>query len=128
MSCCPLFLAVTAGPAPSPAVDVSTALLVIALGLLVFVAKAVADLRAEVADLREQLVRLPPAAISSPAPSQAPALDDDLDATTCALIAAAVRVALAGQEHRIVAIAPPSRDAGWSLEGRRQVFQSHQVR
>ncbi|MBB5352477.1 Na+-transporting methylmalonyl-CoA/oxaloacetate decarboxylase gamma subunit [Haloferula luteola] len=43
-----------------------------------------------------------------------------------AVIAAAVHIALEGQPHQIVYMAP-SRD-GWAHEGRRQIFSSHRVR
>jgi len=44
-----------------------------------------------------------------------------------AVIAAAVHVTL-GDRHRIVAVERLNETNVWSLEGRRQVFQSHQVR
>ena len=100
------FLALTDAPTSTPAISVSTALLLIAVGLLVFVAKAIADLRTEVEDLRERLTARPPSPLEHASP-----------VTT-----------MADQPYRIVAVAQSTHDAGWSLEGRRQVFQSHQVR
>ncbi|MBL9194588.1 MAG: hypothetical protein JNJ82_19695 [Opitutaceae bacterium] len=120
-------LAVTASPAPTPTLSVSTALLLIAVGLLIFVAKAIADLRAEVQDLRERLTARPTATAEHPSPATS-AAPEAIDSTLRAVIAAAVHTAMADQPYRIVAVAQTAHDAGWSLEGRRQVFQSHQVR
>jgi hypothetical protein len=121
------FLALTDAPTSTPAISVSTALLLIAVGLLVFVAKAIADLRTEVEDLRERLTARPPSPLEHASPvTTGP--QDEIDSTLRAVIAAAVHTTMADQPYRIVAVAQSTHDAGWSLEGRRQVFQSHQVR
>jgi hypothetical protein len=122
-------LAVTAAPAPTPAISVSTALLLIAVGLLVL--RRQGHRRPANAEVQRPAraahgsASFATAEHASPATSAAP---EAIDSTLRAVIAAAVHTAMADQPYRIVAVAQSAHDAGWSLEGRRQVFQSHQVR
>jgi hypothetical protein len=72
--------------------------------------------------------------VSPAAQAPAPAIADrGIPGEIRAVIAAAVDAVMSGP-HRILAISPVgSQDAGqlslaWSVEGRRQIFQSHRVR
>jgi len=110
--------------AESPVIETSTALLLIALGVLVFVIKAVADIRRDVDQIRVQRH-------ACPAPERAkvtPVAEDELSSELKAVITAAVYVALSGTTGRILKISAPAVAAEWSLEGRRDVFGSHRPR
>jgi hypothetical protein len=99
----------------------------VVLGLLVvavaWLVKSLADLRTEVQELRQTR-----AAKSRPAAQSAPAAVGPTPAEVAA-IAAAVHCVL-GTRARLVAVgaADASGQQAWSREGRRQVFQSHQLR
>jgi len=69
--------------------------------------------------------QLEPAPVSAPAP--APAVEPGPDATTLAIIAAAIHVTIGGP-HRIHAITAADHPVDWAREGRRHHFASHQVR
>lgn len=85
-------------------------------------------------------VAVPVATAAAPAPAPKPApvapvvtppADDSIPAEIMALIAAAVAVTV-GPNARIAAVHPtaPSLDVlqQWSVEGRRQIYSSHQIR
>lgn len=113
-----------AGAEP-PVIGTSTALLILLIAGVVFLAKAVADLRREVDELRRSLPARPPAApVARPGTATADCLPPHLEAAICA----AVFVALEGTSARILGITAAPASANWSLEGRRDVFGSHRVR
>ena len=72
-----------------------------------------------------------PATTTAPAPAPAARAADDIPGEVMALIAAAVAVTV-GPNARIAAVHPtaPSLDLlqQWSVEGRRQIYSSHQIR
>ena len=79
---------------------------------------------------------LMPEPVTSAAPVPAPLPDsvqaalpseETISATTYAIIAAAVHVAL-GRDHHVVAITLAPEALDWSHEGRRAIFTSHKVR
>ncbi|RXK53272.1 hypothetical protein ESB00_16365 [Oleiharenicola lentus] len=98
------------------------------LGLLIvavaWLASSVSNLRTEVAALKEALAVPPKPVVAAPSlPVPAGPTSDEV-----AVIAAAVHC-LFGANARVVAVVPPSDHAqAWSREGRREVFQSHQIR
>ncbi|MGC4120723.1 MAG: hypothetical protein QM765_40325 [Myxococcales bacterium] len=63
------------------------------------------------------------AAVAASAPGQAPAADE----VPVAVIAAAV-AAVVDQPHRVVSVSLATRQSAWSIEGRRQLLTSHQIR
>ncbi len=100
------------------------------LGLLIvavsWLALTVSNLRNEVAALKDALTIKP--AASSAQPAATPLVSEGPTAEEVAAIAAAVRCVL-GAGARVVAVVPPDANAqAWSREGRREVFQSHQIR
>lgn len=98
-------------------------LLVVAVGWL---ASTVSSLRSEVTALKESLTAQPQAAPA--AAFDALAVAKGPSAQEVAAIAAAVHCVL-GASARVVAVVPPDANAqAWSREGRREVFQSHQIR
>jgi hypothetical protein len=109
-----------AATAPAVFIDTQTALLLVVVVLLALVLGALADVRRRIGRLE-----------AAPAPEPAPAarsagarLPGELVAVLAAAAAAAV-----GRAHRIVAVRAVAPEAqAWSLEGRRQVFQSHHIR
>lgn len=117
------------------------ALLVVGLGAgLVYLHQAVLALRRDVEKLRlapAALVVPPPVAVPAAAPlpapvpvaAPAPVPEPRPTPGELAAILAAVH-ALFGKEARIVALtpAPGSAQLAWSMEGRREVFRSHQIR
>jgi hypothetical protein len=103
-------------------IELSTALLMIAIAAAFFALKRVLDLGARIDALEQR----------SPSPPREPQKQDSapeiIRPEIAAVIAAAVHLAL-GPDHRIVEIAPVSVDqTPWSMEGRRQIFESHKVR
>jgi hypothetical protein len=78
-----------------------------------------------------------PAVVATPAPvayklSPPPAIDESIPGEVMALISAAVAMTL-GKHARIAAVAPvPAPPVEllqqWSIEGRRQIYSSHQIR
>jgi hypothetical protein len=104
-------------------IDLQTALLVLVAVLLIFVFKALADVRSRLDRLEDG-----PAGFRSAGRRPEQGGDAGIPDEIVAVIAASV-VATVGGAHRIVALQPVSPEArAWSLEGRRQVFQSHQFR
>ncbi|HWA86708.1 MAG TPA: hypothetical protein VG710_10825 [Opitutus sp.] len=87
----------------------------------------VVRLQARLVRLEDKLLSAPapapraPVAVDRPAPAAAPGLAPDVFAA----IAIVVHVALAGEPHRIHAIAPVGVTADWAREGRRIIFASH---
>lgn len=122
----PIFLEL---PAPSSeAIEVETALLLLIAGALVYLAKLLADVRSRLTLLENRLKPRTGLQGSSGVPvSNAAAAPEPIPAHVLATIAAAVHYTLR-VPHRLVAIAPSQEFQAWSLEGRRQVFQSHQIR
>lgn len=106
-------------------VDFRTALLLILTGGLLFLAKATADLYRRIQTIESGNS---PEAIVPNQPSVAPVspAGERIAPEILAVISAAVAVSMKGTPHRIVAISPAPQ--AWSLEGRRQIFQSHTVR
>jgi len=108
----------------------------IILGLLVvaiaYALVAIAGLRRRVEDLSAPRVPAPTSSAPAASPKPTPARDE-LTPELIAVIAAAVRVTLGDTRHRIVSLSSANQIHGdnrsaWSVEGRRQVFQSHVVR
>lgn len=90
---------------------------------------AIADLRRRLAGLSAPLNPAP--ASPKPGPSSKPApADGELPPELIAVIAAAIQVTLGGVRHRVVSVSTGNQAdrSAWSVEGRRQVFQSHNVR
>lgn len=116
------------------ALDVRTVLLVVALAGLAYVARQLSVLRAEIETLRRPAEpakssagSAPVAPVRSVAPSSAPVGGPPSSGEMVAIVAAIH--AVLGRNARLVAVAPvPSSHIVWSLEGRREVFRSHQVR
>lgn len=109
--------AATASP---DSVDMRTALLFVILVVLVFCIKVVTEMRHRLQSLEAKL--------DSPQEEIPEPTDDGLTPEIVAAITAAV-VCSVGADHRIVSLVPVTQEKmAWSLEGRRQVFQSHKVR
>ncbi len=103
--------------------ETSTVLLGLLLVAVGWLATSVSHLRNEVAALKEALTVRPKPAAAAPPPAPAGPTTEE-----AAVIAAAVHC-LFGANARVVAVVPPSDHAqAWSREGRREVFQSHQIR
>lgn len=116
------------------AIDVRTVLLVLALVGLAYALRQVSLLRAEIETLRTPPAPTPTPAPAAPkaavAPVAAPAPAPLGPPTPGELVAIFAAVhSVFGGSARLVAVAPvPSSQVMWSLEGRREVFRSHQVR
>lgn len=110
-------------PAPVGGLETGTVLLGLLIMAVAWLAATMASLRNEVAALKDTLsARPPPALRVTPPVVEGPAPGE------VAAIAAAVRYVL-GAGVRVVAVVPPDASAqAWSREGRREVFQSHQLR
>lgn len=109
-----------ATPVPPDSVDMRTALLFVVLVVLVFCIKVVSEMRFRMQRLEAHIAE-PPAQAQRETP-------DDIPPEIVAAITAAI-VATVGTSHRIIAVAPLTHDnMAWSMEGRRQVFQSHKLR
>lgn len=103
--------------------DTGTVLLGLLIVAVVWLASTVSSLRNEVSALKEALTVRPKAA-----PAVAASAPTGPTSEEVAAIAAAVRCVL-GAGARVVAVVPPDANAqAWSREGRREVFQSHQLR
>jgi hypothetical protein len=115
----PVVLAAALASGDTLPIDGTTVLWLATAAVLMWLARSLAALRAEVAELKGNASRVarPPAPAAGPTPAEV------------AAIAAAVHVVL-GAPARIVAVAPRETAAlqVWSHEGRRDVFQSHQLR
>lgn len=108
---------------PAGGLDTSTVLLGLLVVAVVWLASTMIGLRDEVETLRETLT-VRPRLTPPPAPSAAP----EPSPAEVAAIAAAVHCLL-GADARLVAVVPPDGSGqAWSREGRREVFQSHQIR
>ncbi len=111
------------------AISVPTAILILVVGGLLFCIKGLLDLQRRVAELES--APPPPAApgrapVETAPPAAAPV--EAIPPEIMAVIATAAHVALKGRV-RLVAVTPLSADQQiWSIEGRRQVFQSHILR
>jgi hypothetical protein len=121
--------AANTGAAEGSAIGVSTALLILVAGGLAFCIKAILDLRRRVADLETGptpgAARRPETTATADAAAVAAGT---IPPETLAVLVAAVHVTLSGRA-RLVAVTPLSPDQQlWSIEGRRQVFQSHILR
>jgi hypothetical protein len=112
-------------------VSISTALLFLLVVSQAVMVAALVKLQARIDALLEQ--GAPPALISAAPAAGAPAAHASsatlaVTGEMLAVIAAAVHVTLAGRAQ-IVGITPiQSEERAWSLEGRRQIFQSHTLR
>lgn len=82
--------------------------------------------RVERARLAPRPAAQPAPAVASPEAAQATPTATAAAEVPVVVIAAAVAAAVGGKPHRVVSVAPTS--AGWSLEGRRQLLISHQLR
>lgn len=120
--------------AGNSAIDVRTVLLVLALVGLAYALRQVSLLRAEIETLRTPSAPTPApapaAAKAAAAPAAAPAPTPLGPPTPGELVAIFAAVhSVFGGSARLVAVAPvPSSQVMWSLEGRREVFRSHQIR
>lgn len=120
--------------AGNSAIDVRTVLLVLALVGLAYALRQVSLLRAEIETLRTPSAPtpapVPAAAKAAAAPAAAPAPTPLGPPTPGELVAIFAAVhSVFGGSARLVAVAPvPSSQVMWSLEGRREVFRSHQIR
>jgi hypothetical protein len=108
--------------AGAPGLNTGAVVLVLLVAVVAWLVSSLANLRAEVEELKESLrakVRPGPAAVTRTGPSPA----------EIAAITAAVHCVL-GSRARLTAVgsADSSGQQAWSREGRRQVFQSHQLR
>jgi hypothetical protein len=129
-----LFAAAGVETTEAAAIDFQTALLLVMVVCLAFMAKALADLSRRVRDLTQP----PPGsdattssvgAANGRSSLSAPDREAPFSSQHLAAITAAVYVAL---DHpvRIVAVdeVTAEQSRSWSLEGRRQIFTSHRVR
>jgi hypothetical protein len=120
--------------ASNSAIDVRTVLLVLALVGLAYALRQVSLLRAEIETLRSPTPPTPApasaAAKAAVAPAAAPAPTPLGPPTPGELVAIFAAVhSVFGGHARLVAVAPvPTSQVMWSLEGRREVFRSHQIR
>jgi hypothetical protein len=124
-----LLLAAAAGPAEAAvAIDFPTALLLVLVVCLAFIAKALADLSRRVSDLAATRA-ITAATRGASGTNGRCSSDAPPPAEVLAVIAAAVHTAL-DQPARIVAVdeVKGAPNGVWSLEGRRQIFSSHRVR
>jgi|GEM_PF-1134120 len=104
--------------------DTGTVLLGLLVLAVLWLASSVSNLRNEIGSLKEMLTAKPRPAVAAPS---AP-VDTGPTPGELAAIAAAVHFTL-GARARVVAVVPPDVNAqAWSREGRREVFQSHQIR
>lgn len=102
--------------------EITGVVLAVAIGAVAYCLKSLANLRERVDAIEKP--RLPhPMVTSAAVPAAAGGLSPEL----IAVIAASVHVAL-GSAHRIVSLQPAHETRPWSVEGRRQIFHSHQVR
>ncbi len=116
-------LAAASAPAEAGGLETGTVLLGLLIIAVAWLALTVSNLRNEVAALKDALVARP-----APAPCAVAPADNGPAPEEVAAIAAAVRHVL-GAGARVVAVVPPDANAqAWSREGRREVFQSHQIR
>lgn len=125
-----LFASATAaaGSGDGVAISVPTALLVLVAGGLAFCIKAILDLQRRVEELESAPAPAAPRCDPLPAPPPPAAAGETIPPEILAVIATAAHVALKGRV-RLVAVTPLSPEQQiWSIEGRRQVFQSHVLR
>lgn len=117
-----LFLAVAAPEIAADGISVEAAVMLLLAGLLIYCIKAVAD-------LHRRVDRLAADVRARPKPKPASTRGDALPPQLVAAIVAAVNETL-GPGHTVTKIvsAAAHGSANWSLEGRREVFQSHRVR
>lgn len=112
-------LAEAASAPEAGGLETGTVLQALMVLVMIWLASSVANLRSQIEALRESLAVKPrpaPGAVAGPTPAE------------IAAIAAAVHHVL-GAGARVVAVVPPGSDGqAWSREGRREVFQSHQIR
>jgi Na+-transporting methylmalonyl-CoA/oxaloacetate decarboxylase gamma subunit len=114
---------------------VGVAIVLFSLGFLALAVFVVGKLIHSSVQAAQKTVLVPPPAVE-PMPSLTPAKTDakaieepGISREIRAVIAAAVYVSLKGA-HRIIEINPvtSAQTQAWSMEGRRQIFQSHRVR
>ena len=120
-------LLASVAPETSPeSISVETALMLLLTGGLFYGLKLIGDI-----NRRLDQVLAPATAPKSAAAPAAPTPPASTATTpeVLAAISAAVHVAVAGK-HRIVGVisVAPSDARTWSVEGRREVFRSHQLR
>ena len=111
-------------------IDFQTALLLVMVVCLAFMAKALADLNRRVRDLAEG--RSAARSLAAPSRDRAPSPPATGVAPPPQTLAAISAAVYAAMDHRvrIVAVDEVSAEQSrtWSLEGRRQIFTSHRVR
>lgn len=112
-----------AAEAQPAVIDLQTVLLLVIATVLILIFRTLADVRSRLE--RVETVLSAPAR-PSPAPP-ATENEEQIPEHIVAVIAASVLATL-GRGHRVVAVQPAPDGQVWSLEGRRQVFQSHQIR
>lgn len=119
----PLLAETTPAPVGGSGLETGTVLLGLMIVAVVWLASTVTNLRNEVEALRDALTAKP-----RPAPARVDSAAAGPTPEEVAVIAVAVHSVL-GTGARVVAVVPPDASAqAWSREGRREVFQSHQIR
>lgn len=118
-------LAEVASAPATGGLDTGTVVLALLVVAVMWLASSVMSLRNELEALKDTgPVRARPA----PSPSAGGTGASGPTPAEIAAIAAAVHQVL-GAGARVVAVVPPGSDGqAWSREGRREVFQSHQIR
>lgn len=128
-----LFLTATAPENASDAISIEAAVMILLTGGLLYCFKAIAELRRQLEQrTRGEAARLASATRAAPPSSTASDSTAAAAATAphvLAAIAAAVHYVM-GPNHRVCSVVPAPLPGGerWSVEGRREVFQSHQLR
>lgn len=126
--CLPRVLPLAETAVGGNALDLRTVLLVLALAGVAYLARQLMLLRAEIDSLRRPLpAPAPTAGAARPANATPTPHGPPTPGEVLAIIAAIHEVL--GHNARLVAVAPvPTSQVVWSMEGRREVFRSHQVR
>lgn len=117
-----LLFAAAAPEATSDGISVQAAIMLLMAGAIFYCLTTVAN-------LRRRLDRLSAKARTSPGSRPAASTAGEVPLEIAAAISAAVYETL-GADYRVLAVTPvaPQGASSWSLEGRREVFHSHQVR
>ncbi len=115
---------------------VGVAIVIFSLGFLALAVYLVGKVIHAVMQATQRPMLVPPQPVEPMPPltvgrkeAGAPAAEPAISREVRAVIAAAVYVSLKGA-HRIIEISPvtTAQTHAWSMEGRRQIFQSHRVR
>ncbi len=122
-------LASTETAPPPSSISLASAVLGLLVFAVFFLLKSFADLRRRLDELEEQLASPASSRLgATPTTSASPSGHAPIPPETLVVIAAAVHATLGGSFH-IVSATPVHDDRhAWSIEGRRQIFQSHKIR